>query len=265
MTFALRGGRSGPVGGSTGAVPVRATLAVAVLGLCGVVAVATFAASLDRLGETPARYGWAGRLRDHRLASRSTSRTWPPTRGSPRWSTARRAPVQHRRPAGAGHRPRGRCKGETPLTVLAGRLPRRDDEVALGSREADRLGATVGSTVALDDVRPGRCRGRRTLRVVGLVITPPVSEGLRRRRVPHRRARRSGRGSVDGVHDGVRRRGAGGRRAGDVRRAGAAARDDPARRGRRRCATWSTSAGCRRCWPRSSPCWPSRCSRTRWC
>ena len=52
LGFALRrpGGRA--------AVPVRVTALVAVFGIAGVVAVGTFAASLDRLVHTPARYGW---------------------------------------------------------------------------------------------------------------------------------------------------------------------------------------------------------------
>ncbi|HEX7188270.1 MAG TPA: FtsX-like permease family protein, partial [Actinomycetes bacterium] len=176
MTFALRGGRPGPAGGSTGAVPVRATLAVAVLGLCGVVAVATFSSSLDRLGESPARYGWAADFaiidsRPFDLEDLATDQRVAALVDS----SAATVQIAGRRVQGIFLRP---LKGETPLTVLTGRLPRRDDEVALGSREADRLGATVGSTVPLTTYDRDGARGRRTLRVVGLVITPPVNEGL---------------------------------------------------------------------------------------
>jgi hypothetical protein len=52
LAFALRRG------GGRSAVPVRVTAVVAVCGVAGVVAVGSFAASLDRLVHTPARYGW---------------------------------------------------------------------------------------------------------------------------------------------------------------------------------------------------------------
>ncbi|HEX6937175.1 MAG TPA: FtsX-like permease family protein [Actinomycetes bacterium] len=171
MTFALRGGR-----GRT-AVPVRATLVVAVLGIAGVVAVATFSQSLDRLVRTPARYGWVADFAivdsrpfdlqdlaaDARVAALADATATPVTLGG-------------RRVDGVAVRP---LKGDVPLTLLSGRLPLRDDEVALGSREANRIGATIGATLGLTTYDRDGARSRRSLRVVGLVVTPPgVGEGF---------------------------------------------------------------------------------------
>jgi hypothetical protein len=172
LTFALRG-RGSAVRGS---VPVRATLAVAVLGTCGVVAVATFAQSLDRLSSTPARYGWVA---DFAVVD-SKPFDLQDLAADPRVeslldSSAVPVHVDGRRMEGISLRP---LKGPVPLTLLGGRLPETDDEVALGSRQAQRLGATTGSTVSLTTYdRDGR-PSRRTLRVVGLVVTPPVNAGL---------------------------------------------------------------------------------------
>jgi putative ABC transport system permease protein len=174
MAFALRGEHRGT--GSRGAVPVRATLAVTVLGICGVVAVATFSHSLDRLAATPARYGWvadfavvdskpfdmADLARDRRVEAVVDTSAVP-------------VHIDDHRMQGIALRP---LKGDVPLTVVSGRLPSEDDEVALGSREAQRLGATVGSTVSIATYDNDGARSQRSLRVVGLVIVPAAEGGL---------------------------------------------------------------------------------------
>ena len=172
LTFALRGRGSA----ARGSVPVRATLAVAVLGTCGVVAVATFAQSLDRLSSTPARYGWVA---DFAVVD-SKPFDMQDLAADPRVealldSSAVPVHIDGRRMEGISLRP---LKGPVPLTLLGGRLPETDDEVALGSREALRLGATTGSTVSLTTYDGDGRPSPRTMRVVGLVVTPPVSEGL---------------------------------------------------------------------------------------
>jgi hypothetical protein len=170
MAFALRGGRG------RGAVPVRATLVVAVLGVAGVVAVATFAQSLSRLASTPARYGWVAdfAIIDSRPFDLQDLAADPRVAALADTSAA---PVQlgGRRMDGVAVRP---LKGDEPFTLLDGRLPRVDDEVALGSRDADRLGAGVGATVPLTTYDRDGARSRLSLRVVGLVATPDVSEGF---------------------------------------------------------------------------------------
>jgi hypothetical protein len=167
MAFALRGGRG------RGAVPVRATLAVAVLGVAGVVAVATFAHSLDRLAGAPDRYGWVAdfAIVDSRPFDLADLAADPRVAAL---ADTTSAPVQlgGRRVEGIAVRP---LKGAVPFTVLDGRLPRRDDEVALGSRDADRLDAGVGSTVPITTYDRDGAASPRTLRVVGLVATPNVN------------------------------------------------------------------------------------------
>jgi len=172
LTFALRGRGTA----ARGSVPVRATLAVAVLGTCGVVAVATFSQSLDRLSSTPARYGWVA---DFAVVD-SKPFDLQDLAADPRVealldSSAVPVHVDGRRMEGISLRP---LKGPVPLTLLGGRLPETDDEVALGSRQAQRLGATTGSTVSLTTYDGDGRSSQRTLRVVGLVVTPPVNTGL---------------------------------------------------------------------------------------
>ena len=173
MAFALRGGHG------RGAVPARTTLLVVVLGLAGVVGVSAFAASLDRLGDTPARYGWQADFaivdskpfdledlaRDDRVAALLDTAATP-------------VDLDGRRMQSISLRP---LKGEIPLPVLEGRLPAADDEVAYGAREADRAGVAVGSTVRLATRSADGERSYRSLRVVGTAVIPDVgNDGLSR-------------------------------------------------------------------------------------
>ena len=174
MAFALRGGHRSL--GSRGTVPVRATLAVAVLGVTGVVAVATFSHSLDRLATTPARYGWVAdfAIIDSRPFDMADLSRDPRVEAIVDTSAVP-VHIDDRRMEGIALRP---LKGEVPLTVVSGRLPAEDDEVALGSREALKLGAGVGSTVSIATYDTEGTRTQRSLRVVGLVIVPAVDDGL---------------------------------------------------------------------------------------
>ena len=148
------------------AVPVRATTIGAVLGLAGVVGAATFAAGLQRLSTTPARYGWNADfavidakpidLPNVALDPRVTDLDWLAQ------TTARIG--QEYVPAFASTP----IKGELPWTTLNGRLPRAADEVAIGPAVGKQQGLMVGDTATLTDAqgRPHR------LRVVGTVLTP---------------------------------------------------------------------------------------------
>ena len=69
--------------------------------------------------------------------------------------------------------------GDVPLPLLSGRLPVRAGEVALGTREARRLGAGIGDRVTLRTYDEQGKRVPRSLRVVGVAVTPEMSdEGL---------------------------------------------------------------------------------------
>jgi putative ABC transport system permease protein len=105
-----------------------------------------------------------GRHRDHRVEAIVDTSAVP-------------VRIDDRRMEGIALRP---LKGDVPLTVISGRLPSEDDEVALGSRDALRLGASVGSTVPIATYDTDGAPTQRSLRVVGLVIVPAVDEGLGR-------------------------------------------------------------------------------------
>ena len=148
------------------AVPVRATAVGAVLGLAGVVAAATFSAGLHRLATTPSRYGWTADfsipdakpldLPNVALDPRVDALNWvrqSSVRVGDRFVSAYSGTT---------------IKGELGWTMLDGREPRTDDEVALGPAVADSIGAHVGDTATVT-APDGTAR---RLHVVGLVITP---------------------------------------------------------------------------------------------
>ena len=171
LSFALRGyrGRSG--------VPVRATALVAVVGIAGVVAVASFAASLHRLTETPERYGWVAdfAIVDAK-ADDAAALAADPRIAAVAVIDATNINIDGRRSVGASVR---KAVGDVPVPLLSGRLPVRAGETALGSREARRLGAGIGDRVTLRTYDEQGHRVPRSLRVVGVAVTPEMSdEGL---------------------------------------------------------------------------------------
>ncbi|RKS80530.1 ABC-type lipoprotein release transport system permease subunit [Motilibacter peucedani] len=158
-------------------VPVRLTFVSAGLAVAGIVASATFAASLHRLDSTPARYGVFAdfyyadaqptdlvRLAADRHVGTLVLERATTVSVEGRFATAYSDEVR---------------KGDLHVTTLEGREPRTRREVALGPRLAGDLGARVGSTVRLTP--PG---GRPLeFRVVGLVLYPdqqaaPLGENL---------------------------------------------------------------------------------------
>jgi ABC-type lipoprotein release transport system permease subunit len=154
------------------AVPVRATIAGAVIGLAAIAATATFAANMDRLLQTPRLYG----------------RTWDVTfDGSFGPIPARKlTPILTKHPAVAswsgGRYSEGEIAGH-PVTALGvdgdvtpaivqGRAPRRDDEVALGTTTLRHVHRHVGDRVVLN------LQGERhTLTVVGRAVFPAMGRG----------------------------------------------------------------------------------------
>jgi hypothetical protein len=169
------GVRMALVGRGGGApVPVRSTLAAAVLAVAVSATSLVFAASLHHLLHTPPQYGqtWdfeasgggpplapslvAELVRDPGVASIATGALGP---------------------IGVDGRTTGviaedDVSGTFRPTVLAGRPPRAAGEIALGSRFAARLHRRVGDSVA---VHVGTRTAR--LRVVGLVVVPATKWG----------------------------------------------------------------------------------------
>jgi hypothetical protein len=128
------------------ALPVRPALAGAAIGIAGVVAAVTFGASLDRLVATPARYG----------------SPWDVSPDVPEKDADRVVAMKEVGAVGVVHASLVRLEGKTVkgysmrvlkgrpgFTVLAGRLPERNGEVALGPDQIGRLGVGVGDRVSV--------------------------------------------------------------------------------------------------------------------
>jgi hypothetical protein len=165
LAFALRSRRG------RGAVPVRVTAAVAVWGVAGVVAVGAFAASLDRLVHTPARYGWVADFGTVDAKADDTARIAADPRVDAVVVTdAGNLRLDGLRVNGVALR---KVQGRLPITVLSGRLPERPGEMATALVEGRRLGVGVGDRVSMATYDGS---GSRTLTVVGTVVLPTVND-----------------------------------------------------------------------------------------
>jgi hypothetical protein len=159
-TFAVSRGRG------RSAVPVRATAVGAVLGIAGVVAAATFGAGLSRLGSTPARYGWNAGF----MVVDAKPLDVPDVSADPRvadldWLSASSVRLDSEFVPAYSH---ASIKGDLPWTVLSGRLPVADDEIAVGPAVAESVGTQLGDHLTIPDVHGVNHR----LHVVGTVLTP---------------------------------------------------------------------------------------------
>lgn len=158
------------VGTAQARTAIRPTLVSNTLSVVAVVATLTFGASIDGLLDTPDRYGWPA---DRALLASSGYIPLPPAtaealRDVPdvrAVAVASYASVRlgGRTVSGMGLEP---ASGTTAVTVLEGRLPAADDEVALGVNTARAIGG-VGTD--FDDPA-----GATT--VVGVVALPAIGQ-----------------------------------------------------------------------------------------
>ena len=160
------------------AVPVRTTIVALGLAVTVVVGAIGVGASIDHLVGTPRLFGWnwdvqlnvskgdpAANAKAHHDVERLLERS-PVVRG---WSTVVLSDVR----LGAGAVPALGIDPRRPTvrpSLVSGRLPRRDGEIALGARTLRALDASVGSTVRAH-ANDGAVR---PLRVVGRVVLPGV-------------------------------------------------------------------------------------------
>jgi hypothetical protein len=151
------------------AVPVRSTLAVAIVAVTGIVGALTFGRSLDRLSGSPARYGWPASLAIETFDNTKASLISGLVADSHLDSVAL-VEIGELRIGGTSTEGYSMTvhKGRMDFTILDGRMPRTRDEIALGPQLRDRLGARVGGTIRVD----GRNGTTRRLRVVGVVLVP---------------------------------------------------------------------------------------------
>jgi ABC-type lipoprotein release transport system permease subunit len=160
--------------GAAAGVPVRTTLAAAIVAVCVGVTALVFAASLQHLLDTPRLFGrtWdfemagGGPPLEHDLVQRLTS--------DPRIAavaTGAVGPVQLEGRTTTANA-MDNVKGAVLPTVLSGRAPRTPDELLVGDLAARRLGLELGDTV-----RVGSGAHSERLRVVGVGVVPASKWG----------------------------------------------------------------------------------------
>lgn len=155
-------------GGTRRTVPVRSSLVGMVVGVTGLVAGATFGASLTRLETTPERWGWAGDL----AVVDTTDEIQAELLADPRIGAltdirATAVLLDGTVVPASSFEP---ITGSMGWTIIEGRALGADSEIVVGTKTASRLGLEVGDTV---DV------GGENLRLVGLGVGPDVAgDGL---------------------------------------------------------------------------------------
>lgn len=154
-------------GDRRGRVPIRASLLGAVLGVAGVVATMAFGASLDRLVDTPERYGWRADL----VVADVTDEITAELRADERVASVTTTGSAEVMVEGAGVQAYAVDGGpeEVAWELLSGRRPAGPDEVVLGSRLARDLGLAVGDEVAVGT------GGGASLSIVGVGVGPAVA------------------------------------------------------------------------------------------
>lgn len=154
------------------AVPVRTTLAGAVVGLAVVATTLTFAANLERLVSTPRLYGRAWDVTfDGSFGPVPLAKVEPVLRSSPvvaQWTGGfyGEAAIDGRAVTAVG------LDGDVTPVIVDGRAPRSPTEVALGTSTLDRTGRRIGQRVSIalggEDV---------SKTVVGRAVFPALGRG----------------------------------------------------------------------------------------
>jgi hypothetical protein len=162
VRMALEPGR-GPT-----AVPVRSAIFGAVFGVLGVVAVLLFASSLHHLVATPGLYGWrwdfAAVVDDPRVFGPNT-----PLVHEPGLAAVARVETGNVQLDGHPVIAWGYTAVRATISpeIIAGRLPKGPDEIALGTASLDELGKRIHDTV-----RGQGPDGSRNYRIVGRAVFP---------------------------------------------------------------------------------------------
>lgn len=173
VTSGLRAAFAGPTG--RGSVPTRSAMIAGVAGVAGVVAAVVFGASLDRLTDTPDRYGWHwdfsvglgdGLSDDEALASASRIEEDERIAGA---MVARidNIILEGREEFVYASRP---LTGDLDFSIVAGRAADGPGEVALGRTTMDALDVGIGDVVSAD----GADGEPVSLEVVGQALFPIV-------------------------------------------------------------------------------------------
>lgn len=161
-----------------GRTPLRSSLGAVSFAVAAVVAVAVFATSMDRFVDVPGEHGWSwdlivGDSDDERLASDG------PAMLAANDDVAGYASVwigyEDFVRAGGGEVPVVGIEtlaGDTYIALTEGARADADDEIVLGERTMEALGAEIGDEVTLDGVRDSA-----TFRVVGTAVQHELVAG----------------------------------------------------------------------------------------
>jgi ABC-type lipoprotein release transport system permease subunit len=166
VRFAVEAGR-GPT-----AMPVRSVIAGSIIGIAGIVAALTFASSLQRLEDDPARFGWTfdayvGTEDDGDTAEESL----PVLSSLDFVDDITVASFVHVLDQGGrdvtlmGFEPH---RGDIRPVIIDGTLPSAPDEIALGRKTAERAGVDIGDTFSVESETGDEIE----LRVVGTAVLP---------------------------------------------------------------------------------------------
>ena len=158
------------------AVPVRSAFAGAVLAVAALTGTAVFGASLTHLTSTPALYGQQFQIWFNGFQTLDQA--------SPLESTLRHNPAVSAITLGLSspvtidgvpaHTLAGQsAKGRVLISLINGRLPARNGEVALGTKTMDQVGAHVGASVRMAFPLPSGGSRTGSFRVVGTASFPP--------------------------------------------------------------------------------------------
>jgi ABC-type lipoprotein release transport system permease subunit len=168
--FALARGRGRSI-------PVWSTIGATTIGVVGVVAALVFAASLDRLVDTPARYGWTwGYVLDGYGDQGEACPRSDPVSHEPGVSAmaqfcfANDISVAGRPAVGSSIR---QVRGRIDPEIVQGRAPRNPRELALGARLLESIGRSVGDQVVVSGPVG---QARKKYDIVGTTVLPGLGE-----------------------------------------------------------------------------------------
>jgi ABC-type lipoprotein release transport system permease subunit len=153
------------------AVPVRTTMFGATLSILALAAALVFGASLDRLVATPRLAGYSWDVLMFANGQEKTTQMESIIADSPEVSaysigSLDGLDIRRLHLVSLSMDPR---KGSVVPSIAQGRLPRAEDEIALGGDTMSRLGVGIGDTVPVT----GR-RASEQMRIVGRVAVPPL-------------------------------------------------------------------------------------------
>ena len=170
------------------AVPVRSALAGSVIAVAALTAAAVFGASLVALVSTPRDYGqnWdaqldlgfggaPGAFGAHVIAAERAVTGYASGNYGQLVIDGQIVPaIGLDQPPGAATDPRGGY-----LTMLAGRAPAAQDEIALGAQTMRAVHARVGQTipVTVEQISAGLPSVRRDMRITGVAVLPAFGRG----------------------------------------------------------------------------------------